>query len=374
MTASRFTVTHALDASTPAAAALPFISVVVPVRNEAACIAHILSELVEQRYPGDRFEILIADGESTDGTHAVVASFQLRHANVRWLPNPRRWSSAGRNVGIRHARGDIIVVIDGHCELANRDHLCEVAAAFARSEADCLGRPQPLDVSRANPLQRAIAAARNSRLGHHPDSFIYSADERFVPPQSVAVAYRREVFDRVGGFDEAFDACEDVEFNHRVARAGLRCYFTPRVAVRYVPRATLPGLFQQMVRYGRGRVRLLRKHRDTLSASGLIPAIFVLGLITGPALAWLHPLLAAGFLGALALYLFAQAGAIAAIGRREHDTRVLAWLPLVFLAIHCGAGVGILRECLARTPRTPERDSADVRVSYSRRPSSSSAA
>ena len=108
-------------------------------------------------------------------------------------------------------------------ELANPDHLQAIAAAFARSGAlHCLGRPQPLDESRANPLQKAIAAARNSRLGHHPDSFIYSAEERFVSPQSVAVAYRRDVFERVGLFDETFDACEDVEFNHRVAR-GAAC-------------------------------------------------------------------------------------------------------------------------------------------------------
>src|SRR5204863_2792068 len=101
-----------------------------------------------------------------------------------------------------------------------------------------------LDVRGATRLQRAIAAARASRLGHQPDSHIYSAAEGFVPPQSVAVAYRRSVFERVGLFDENFDACEDVELNHRVARAGLRCYFTPRVAVHYYPRSSLTCMFR----------------------------------------------------------------------------------------------------------------------------------
>lgn len=355
-------------AAAPAETTLPFISVVVPVRNEAACIARTLTELVEQRYPADRFEILVADGESTDATRSIVESFQTQHPHVRLLWNGRRWSSAGRNVGIRHAQGEIVVVIDGHCELANRDHLQEIAAAFARSGADCLGRPQPLDVSRANPLQRAIAAARNSRLGHHPDSFIYSAEERFVPPHSVAVAYRREVFERVGLFDEAFDACEDVELNHRVARAGLRCFFTPRVAVRYVPRGTLPGLFRQMIRYGRGRVRLLRKHRETFSVTGFIPALFLLGLALGPVVSLLHPVLATLYLGSLAIYTFALATAIAAIGRRESDTRVLAWLPLVFFTVHCGAGVGLLREWLAPTPRLAAAEAPETRVTFSRHP------
>src|SRR5262249_36762545 len=163
----------------------------------------------------------------------------------------------GRNQAICAARGDILVLVDGHCQLANHGYLRDIADAFARSDADCLGRPQSLEVFGATTLQHAIAAARSSRLGHHPASFIYSGVERFVPPQSVAVAYRRSVFETVGLFDETFDACEDVEFNHRVAQAGLSCFFTPRIGVRYYPRASLAGLFRQMARYGRGRVRLL---------------------------------------------------------------------------------------------------------------------
>src|SRR5207253_399201 len=100
-----------------------------------------------------------------------------------------------------------------HCELDNPHYLAELADAFTARGADCVGRPQPLEVAGAGRLQRAIAAARASRLGHHPDSHIWSDRAGFVPPQSVAVAYRREVFEVVGLFDERFDACEDVEFN-----------------------------------------------------------------------------------------------------------------------------------------------------------------
>ena len=127
-----------------------------------------------------------------------------------------------------------------------------MVAVFERHDVESVGRPQPLDVDGASRLQRAIALARSSRLGHNPGSFIYSADGRFVPPQSVAVAYRRDVFERIGYFDETFDACEDVEFNTRLAASGGRCYFAPELAVHYHPRASLLGLFRQMVRYGRG--------------------------------------------------------------------------------------------------------------------------
>src|SRR5262245_2625406 len=167
-----------------ATAALPMISVVVPVRNEAAFIADTLQQLLTQDYPADRVEVLVADGESTDDTRAIVAALATEHDNLRLLDNPKRLSSAGRNVAARAALGDLILLVDGHCEIGNGRYLAELAAAFARSGADSVGRPQPLDVPGATPLQRAIAAARSSWLGHHPASFIWSDEERLVPPQS----------------------------------------------------------------------------------------------------------------------------------------------------------------------------------------------
>jgi succinoglycan biosynthesis protein ExoA len=245
---------------------------------------------------------------------------------------------------VRHARGEIVVVVDGHCEVDNEHLLGELVAAFQRSDADCVGRPQPLDVADASPLQRAIAAARSSRLGHHPDSHVYSADEGYVPSSSVAVAYRRSVFDAVGLFDEGFDACEDVEFNDRVDRAGLRCYFTPRVAVRYRPRASLRGLFRQMVRYGRGRMRLLRKHRDTFSWGTMVPLVFVAGVLAGLPLsfaaAWLKLLYGAALSAYAAIVVFVSL----AIGARRGRAALLPWLPPVFAAIHFGLGTGMLWE------------------------------
>jgi succinoglycan biosynthesis protein ExoA len=210
-----------------------------------------------------------------------------------------------------------------------------------------VGRPQPLDVSRATTLQKAIAAARTSCLGHHPDSHIYSATEGFVRPQSVAVAYRRTIFGAIGMFDESFDACEDVEFNHRLDKAGFRCFFTPNVGVRYFPRNSLVGLFRQMVRYGRGRVRLLRKHPDTFTLPGFLPALFLLGLLLGPIGAIFGKWLAVAYLGGIVVYASAVLVVSLAISLHRWSVRLAPWLPLVFGAIHCGAGAGILLELAA---------------------------
>jgi cellulose synthase/poly-beta-1,6-N-acetylglucosamine synthase-like glycosyltransferase len=338
----------------PAAGAPPFISVIVPVRNEETFIGDTLEQLLNQRYDAERFEVLVADGGSTDETPAVVEAMEREYPNLRLLANPGRWSSAGRNVAVRAARGEIVLLIDGHCEIANPCYLADLADAFRRSGADCVGRPQPLDVRGATRWQRAVALARSSRLGHHPASHIWSEREGFVPPQSVAVAYRRSVFETVGLFDESFDACEDVELNHRVARAGLRCFFTPRVRVRYHPRDTLGGLFRQMVRYGRGRMRLLRKHPDTFSAPGFVPAAFLAGVGFGP-LAWCWSAwLGALYFGVLAAYALAVLLCSAALAARARELTLLPLLPLVFLAVHVGAGVGIWWEALwGRTRRAP---------------------
>jgi succinoglycan biosynthesis protein ExoA len=320
----------------------PFISVIVPVRNEAAFIAGTLRQLLAQDYDAARFEVLVADGGSTDSTRDIVGVLQRRYANLRLLANPARWSSAGRNVAIQASRGDIVVLVDGHCDPDNPRYLADLADAFEQSGAACVGRPQPLDVTGATALQRAVALARASRLGHHPSSHIYSDAEGFVPPQSVAIAYRRTVFETVGLFDESFDACEDVELNHRVAKAELPCWFTPKVRVRYHPRGTLAGLCRQMFRYGRGRTRLLRKHRDTFSVGGFLPAAFLLGLLLGPLVAWLLPPLWFVYGGVVALYALAVLGTSAALALRE--SALLPLLPPVFLAVHFGAGAGVLWE------------------------------
>jgi succinoglycan biosynthesis protein ExoA len=344
----------------------PFLSVIVPVRNEAAFICDTLEQLLRQRYDPQRFEVLVADGGSTDATREIVNAFRLRYPNLHLLDNPGRLSSAGRNVAVQASRGDILVLVDGHCQLDSPSYLSEVAAAFARSGADCLGRPQPLDVTRATRTQRAICAARTSRLGHHPDSHIYSRHEGFVPPESVAVAYRRSVFESIGLFDEAFDACEDVEFNHRVAKAGLSCFFTPRVRVRYYPRAQLSGLFRQMVRYGRGRVRLLRKHPDTFSLPGFVPALFLAGLVIGPLLAGLAPWCALLYAGGLALYALVVLLFSFSLCWKERSPGLFPLLPLIFFAIHVGAGTGIWGEVFAG--RRPARTEQLLAPNARRRP------
>lgn len=322
------------------------VTVVVPVRNEEAHIARTLDQLLDQDMRGIDVEIIVADGQSTDRTAEIVREYCEKHSCIRLLSNPQRLSSAARNLAINNSQGDFVVVVDGHCEIPSRRYFQDLVQAFAESGADCLGRPQPLEVSEATPLQQAIALARSSRLGHHPESFIYSDKPQFVPAKSVAVAYRREVFEKVGLFDERFDAHEDGEFNYRCDQAGLKCYLDPKLTVKYFPRNSLAGLFKQMVRYGRGRVRLARKHRGNWGLGSLIPAAFVAYVVLGAVLSVVSPSLFVWYVLGLMVYVVCLAVAAVSAFMSDRDPQLLYRLPLVLATIHAGAGTGTLLELL----------------------------
>lgn len=318
------------------------ITVIVPVRNEAAAIEQTLMALLEQDYPRDLFEVIVADGQSEDETVAIVRQLQDRYPNLRLHFNPRRYSSGARNLGIRQGTGDVMLIVDGHCTIPTNQYLKNVDRAFEESNADCLGRPQPLNVQNATLFQRCLALARSSKLGHNPDSDIYSNVARWTPAENVAVAYKREVFEKVGLFDERFDACEDVEFNTRIDRTGLKCYFTPDILVQYHPRASLGGLFRQMARYGAGRCRLGRKHPHSLTVPALIPAAWLGWLVLGLVLSILWPAVAVVYVASLVLYAGAIVGGSLLLSRQLPGS--LGRLPWVFVAIHAGFGWGFLRE------------------------------
>jgi glycosyltransferase involved in cell wall biosynthesis len=335
-----------------------FISVIIPVRNESRYISRTLESLLSQNYPLDKFEIIVVDGCSTDNTFEIVSNYVSRYSGrVRLFTNEKRLASAARNIGILNSRGDVVLIVDGHCIIDNPKMLLSADESFERTKADCLGRPQPLEMSDATLLQWAVAGCRRSWLGHHPDSFIYSNVGCESPAISVAVAYRKDVFERVGFFDENFDACEDVELNYRIDAAKLKCYFEPQIAVRYVPRSTLCGLGFQMFRYGRGRTKLYRKHSDTFSIKSFGLGFFVLWAILGFCISWFDIYFFSGYFFSLyycvmILYLLTILIESARQSILQRRLLILFFLIPVFLTIHFSFGYGIIHEMLNRKSKS----------------------
>ncbi len=334
--------------------ALPRISVILPVRNEVRSLGRLLDQLLQQSYPAEMFEIVVADGRSTDGTRGLVEQrASAATVSVRVIDNPGIRSGAGRNAGVAAATGDIILFIDGHCEIPSTELLRDTAKLLEETGADCLCRPQPLIAFSPRGVGRIIADARASALGHGRDSLIYNMSHSgFVHPASSGATYRRPVFERVGMYDESFDACEDVDFNTRVAAAGYKAYTDPRLSVYYEPRRTFPGLFRQMMRYGIGRVRLARKHPESASMSQWAPAVLVaavaVAIVSGAAAIALGSWLVAVPAFPAAMFLLITIVASMHLGWRHGWTHALLG-PVAYGCIYLGLGTGMWTELVGIT-------------------------
>jgi glycosyltransferase involved in cell wall biosynthesis len=317
------------------------LAIVMPVLNEEHFIGQTLEQIYLQDFPINKVEIVIADAGSTDRTREIAETFKNRFGSLKVLDNPVGRPSSGRNVGVKNTTAPYIAVLDGHIYIPDKNLLRNIVEIFKTTGAACLCRPQPLNPPDINEFQEAVALCRSSLLGHKPGSEIYSDFEGEVDPTSSGAMYARTVFDRVGYFDESFDACEDVDLNYRIKQAGLKAYISPCLKVFYYPRATLGGLWRQMVRYGKGRFRFAWKHHE-FSLIQWLAAGGVLGFCLWLVLSLFSSAAAEVFRSAVALYLLLVIFFSLFLAVKHKRLGCLLFGPLIFPTIHFGLGVGFL--------------------------------
>jgi len=321
----------------------PFISIIIPCRNEQRFIRRTIEMLQRQNYPKNKMEIIVVDGQSTDSTPQIIQQLQKEDTRIRFFQNPEKLSSAARNIGAKEARGDIITYIDAHVYIDNNDLLAATAELLDKHKLHVLSRPQLLDTPDNTYFQRAVAFVRNSHLGHGLDSEIYSTEEKIVDPRTSGATYARVVFTEAGYFDQRFDASEDVEFNYRVSKVGYRSLSSPRLSVYYYPRDSFKGLFKQMCRYGIGRRRFYEKHKAGLISGPLAVALFDIAIFAFCMLSFIHPLFK--FALAAAALIYSLAGLIDCLVISPKKT--IRYAPLIvpiFFTIHFALGWGFLLE------------------------------
>ncbi len=323
------------------------LAIVMPVKNEEKFIGQTLDQVYLQDFPMDRLEIVIADGHSTDRTREIAESFKSRFGSLKVLDNPRALPSSGRNVGVKNTTAPYILVLDGHTYVPSKNFLTDIVNTFKKSGADCLCRPQPLRPPDTNEFQQAVAACRGSTLGHNPGSEIYSEEEGIVDPTSSGAMYRREVFEKIGYFDEDFDACEDVDFNYRVHRAGLKSWLSPDLRVLYYPRSNLQALWRQMNRYGMGRFKFAQKH-NIFSPVQWFAAAAVLGFALMLVLSFLSAGVLSLFKTIVSIYLLIVIAFSLILALKEKRLGCLLFGPLIFPTIHFGLGAGFLKAVFDR--------------------------
>jgi glycosyltransferase involved in cell wall biosynthesis len=225
--------------SSPSAHPPPLASIVVTVKNEGLRIRELLESLLQQAPP---VEIVVVDAHSRDRTPEISREFAERYPNLVHFYERSGSRGIGRNEGVARARGELIAFIDGDC-VADSRWLAEIRAALQLSEV-AAGRTVSLGRKGYAELERIELYTRGS-------------DVTFP---SCNLAYRRALFEKLGGFDPRFITAEDIDLNLRAVEAGVRIQYSPQAIVYHRMRPTLLHFLYQAFWNGYGRKQLTEKH------------------------------------------------------------------------------------------------------------------
>jgi glycosyltransferase involved in cell wall biosynthesis len=320
------------------------VSIVVACRNEAAHIGGFLESLFHQDLGDMRWEVIIADGMSTDNTRAVLNAYAVRQERLHIIDNPERIVSTGLNAAIRRAQGAVILRMDAHTEYAP-DYSRRCVELLETTGAANVGGP-----ARTRPIglcARAVAAAYHSPFSTGGAHFHDETYTGWVDTVPYGCWYKSTLMD-LGLFDEDLVRSQDDELNLRLVRRGGKIWQSHEVVSWYSPRSTFGGLFRQYFQYGFWKVAVIRKHKLPGSVRHLVPVAFVSG----------HVLLLAGVVAGLvgdSLLLARVCGwswiamsstyslallmaSITAAKQSGWDT--VTHLPLVFAIYHFSYGLG----------------------------------
>lgn len=312
------------------------VRVVIPCRNEVKYISLCLNSLVAVDRTGMKVEVWVCDGLSDDGTREVVSTLAVSHPWIKLVDNPARTTPHAMNLGLRPDGYDVGIILGAHAEV-EEDFLREnLSLLEAHPEAGCVGGV--IENVFQDAASRRIGAALGHPFGVGTAHFRTGRKEGEVDTVAFG-AYRREVFEQVGYFDERLVRNQDDEFNYRVVRAGWRIRLSPRIRSRYYVRASIGKLFGQYHQYGYWKVYVNKLHRDLTTWRQVVPAAFVTFLVVGAVLCSVHPAFAWVYVAGLALY--AAAALYSAVQATERAGDIPGTL-LAFLVLHWAYGSGYL--------------------------------
>lgn len=297
-----------------------------------------LGSVVAQDYPPDRMEILIADGQSQDGTQEIISEFQQKHRNVKTVDNTEKIVATGLNAALRLAKGEVIVRVDGHCEIAS-DYLRQCVGHLLNDDVEAVGGP--VETIGQSYVACVVATAMSSWFGVGGSAFRVANSHTQFTDTVAFPAYTRAVIARAGPFDEELVRNQDDEYNYRLRKLGVKILLAADVRSRYYSRATLKGLASQYFQYGYWKVRVMQKHPRQMRLRQFAPPLFVAAVLVSIILLPLLPV--AKYLAGL----IAGGYAVAVIGAsilsmKKDKWHLLPLLPIAFTTLHLSYGSGFL--------------------------------
>jgi len=318
------------------------VSVVMPIYNESKYIAECIDSLLLQDYPLDDMEWIFVDGCSTDNTKEIISGYIEKYPGlIRLLDNPNKTVPYAMNIGIKASRGKYIVRLDAHADYVS-DYISKCVYYLDTTDADNVGGV--IETKARSKMGGRIALMLSSKFGVGNSNFRTNGESGYVDTVPFG-AFRREVFDRVGFYDERLTRNQDNEMNWRIRKNGGKIYMSRDIKLTYYCRDTIGSIARMAVQNGRWNVITMRLCPGSMGLRHFVPLVFLLSLIVMPILsALLYPFAllfaAEAFLYTLLDVLFSAKLSFSA----ENDNPIVAFavLLVLFPVFHVCYGFGSL--------------------------------
>jgi len=320
---------------------LPLVSIVIPCRNEEKFIGKCLDSVIAQDFPKDNFEILVIDGMSDDKTRETINEYVKKYPFIKLLDNPKKFTPFALNIGIKNAKGEVIVRMDAH-SVYIKDYISKCIKYLKEYEVDNVGGIWKIMPSEKTLINKAIALVSSSFFGAGNAYYRtgYSKGLKFVDTV-FGGCYKKEVFKKIGLYNENLIRSQDMEFNLRLKKAGGKILLVPEIVTRYYPKSTLKEFFKHNFLDGIWTIYPL-KFGLSLKLRHYIPFVFIFSLIVPLTLSVFFKPMIYLFLFIIGLYLFTSLFFSISIAIKEKNFGFVFLLPLAFACRHFGYGLGSL--------------------------------
>ncbi len=319
----------------------PTVSVIIPCRNEGKFIGKCLSSIIANDYPKDNIEVLVVDGMSDDETRDIVKKYCQKYSFITFLDNYRKIVPTALNIGIKKAKGEIIMRIDAHNDY-EKDYVSKCVKYLQKYEVDNVGGVCVTMPGDDTFIAKSIALALSKPFSVGNSYFrIGSKEPKYVDTVPFG-CYKRELFHMIGLFDEDLVRNQDDEFNLRLIKNGGKVLLVPEIVSYYYARDSLLKLWKMYYQYGHYKPLVARKIGAVHTFRQLIPAIFVGSLISSGILflithhfLWLFLTIVTVYLSTNLVFSFFLAV--------KNGIKYFFTLPLIFSTIHFSYGIGYLK-------------------------------
>lgn len=319
----------------------PFVSIIIPCRNEEKFISKCLDSIIVNDYPKEELEILLMDGMSQDRTRAIIKQYISKYNFIKIFDNPKKITPAALNTGILHARGEIIVRMDAHATY-EKDYISKSIKYLEKYKADNVGGIIRTLSKKNTPAAKAIVFSLSHGFGVGNSYFRKGSKKPRWVDTVFGGCYRKKIFKKIGLFNESLVRSQDLEFNLRLKKAGGKILLAPDIISYYYPKPRLKDFFVYNLKCGIWSTYHLKFVKTFFRLRHYVSLFFVSILIGFLIAAFFSPFLILFFLLVICLYLFFTFYFSLRLALREREWRYLFLMPIAFACRHFGYGFGSL--------------------------------